>query len=160
MRQPDLFIQDATHSSGGLVMPCVSLWQPWASLIACKLKPTETRSWPAPASVIGKRIAIHAAKTKKGMYLAVDDKPLWEACLKNLPFDLSGALPWGCIVATAIVEASIPTERLTPDIFGDYSPGRFGWMLTDVEALPSPIPWKGSQGIFNVPVSAIEGGAV
>lgn len=43
-------------------MKAVSLWQPWASLIACGAKTIETRSWPAPRTVVGQRIAIHAAK--------------------------------------------------------------------------------------------------
>jgi hypothetical protein len=47
-------------------MPAVSLWQPWASLIAVGAKTIETRSWPAPKGLIGQRIAIHAAKTTKG----------------------------------------------------------------------------------------------
>jgi hypothetical protein len=33
---------------------------------------------------------------------------------------------------------------------GDYSPGRFGWFLADVKKLPSPIPCRGGQRIFNV----------
>lgn len=42
-------------------MKALTLWQPWASLIACEAKEAETRSWPAPASLVGCRIAIHAA---------------------------------------------------------------------------------------------------
>lgn len=29
-------------------MKCISLWQPWASAIACELKRIETRSWRPP----------------------------------------------------------------------------------------------------------------
>lgn len=36
-------------------------------------------------------------------------------------------------------------------IYGNYSPGRFGWILEDVRALPEPIPCKGAQGFFDVP---------
>lgn len=43
-------------------MKAISLWQPWASLIACGAKPYETRSWAPPRSMIGQPIAIHAAK--------------------------------------------------------------------------------------------------
>ena len=45
-------------------MPCISLWQPYASLIACGAKPFETRHWAAPARFIGQRVAIHAAARK------------------------------------------------------------------------------------------------
>ena len=43
-------------------MKAISLWQPWASLIACGVKPYETRSWAPPRELIGQPIAIHAAK--------------------------------------------------------------------------------------------------
>ena len=39
----------------------ISLWNPWASLIAIGAKPFETRSWAPPAKCIGQRIAVHAA---------------------------------------------------------------------------------------------------
>ncbi len=41
-------------------IPAITLWQPWASLIAAGAKPYEWRGWPAPTRLIGKKIAIHA----------------------------------------------------------------------------------------------------
>lgn len=32
--------------------------------------------------------------------------------------------------------------------FGDYSPGRFAWLLADIRALPQPIPTKGALGLW------------
>ena len=40
----------------------ITLHQPWASRIALGIKTVETRSWPAPARLLGRRIAVHAAK--------------------------------------------------------------------------------------------------
>lgn len=128
---------------------CVSLWQPWASLIAVGLKHVETRSWPAPKTILGQRIGIHAAKTPKGLIVAAQQKELWDMCLESLPWDAAGDLPRGFIVATAVVESCFPTDVLQPDLYGDYSPGRFGWMLTGIEVLPKPVPAKGRQGIFS-----------
>ena len=34
---------------------------------------------------------------------------------------------------------------------GDYSPGRFAWWFNKIKKLKNPIPFKGSQGWFNVP---------
>ena len=31
--------------------------------------------------------------------------------------------------------------------FGDYTPGRFAWILEDVRQLPEPIPAKGQLGL-------------
>lgn len=49
-------------------MRALTLWQPWASLVAIGAKTIETRSWPAPASAVGERIAIHAAATTRGFH--------------------------------------------------------------------------------------------
>jgi hypothetical protein len=40
--------------------PAITIWQPWATLIAIGAKPFEFRSWPVPARLIGQRIAVHA----------------------------------------------------------------------------------------------------
>lgn len=41
-------------------MKALTVWQPWASLIAIGAKPYEFRSWKPPASLVGKQLAIHA----------------------------------------------------------------------------------------------------
>lgn len=33
--------------------------------------------------------------------------------------------------------------------FGDYTPGRFAWILKDVKPLAKPIPAKGSLGLWH-----------
>ena len=33
--------------------------------------------------------------------------------------------------------------------FGDYSPGRYGWLLSDPVQFAEPIPAKGKLGIWN-----------
>lgn len=35
-------------------------------------------------------------------------------------------------------------------LYGDWTPGRWAWELTDVEPLAEPVPWKGRQGWFTV----------
>ena len=42
-------------------IPCISLWQPWASLIALGWKTVETRGHNRFACLAGRRIAIPAA---------------------------------------------------------------------------------------------------
>ena len=41
-------------------MKALTVWQPWASLIAIKAKPFEFRGWLPPPAIVGQRIAIHA----------------------------------------------------------------------------------------------------
>ena len=47
-------------------MYAITLHQPWASLIALGVKTVETRSWPAPAHLVGQTIAVHAGKRVVG----------------------------------------------------------------------------------------------
>lgn len=134
-------------------MKALPLWQPWASLVAVEAKRIETRHWRAPASLIGQRIAIHATKRTSELWLC-DEEPFSE-------FVVADELPLGAIIATAVLNrCSEMTEgaiealrRAQPNehAFGLYEPGRFAWILRDVERLAVPVPWRGSQGIFDVP---------
>jgi hypothetical protein len=33
--------------------------------------------------------------------------------------------------------------------FGDYTPGRYAWILTNIKPLPAPIPAKGALGLWD-----------
>lgn len=144
-------------------MKALSLTQPWATLVAIGAKRIETRSWH---TTYRGRLAIHAAK---GLGSVGGHSGLIDLCLRP-PFAaalLAGGkgrivpgddLPLGAIVATAnlvLVEDSrhaegtlrrygAPHERA----FGDYSPGRYLWVLRDVRALPEPIPARGAMGLW------------
>lgn len=134
-------------------MKAISLWQPWASAIALGLKRIETRGW---STNYRGPIAIHAAKRwgrEQREFAAI------EHTLGRLP----ARLPFGAIVAVAEIEGCELSWRLRPTvgaiekIYGDYGEGRFGWQLTNIVALPEPIPYRGSQGFFKVPDELLAG---
>lgn len=87
------------------VMKAITIWQPWASLIACGAKRFETRSW---ATKYRGPIAIHAAA--KSPYetlisLSTNEMIAMARALRlstgaYMTADLS-SLPRGCIIATA-----------------------------------------------------------
>lgn len=106
-------------------MKAISLWQPWASLIACGAKPYETRSWAPPRDLIGATIAIHAAKKiDKGAAEFAEELMYGQheaggfdladklaATMKGAPDELMGifghaAMPIGCVVCTARLDAA------------------------------------------------------
>jgi hypothetical protein len=133
------------------------------------VKPYETRSWQAPKSLIGKRIAIHAAKALDDLrelaeYMAdlnefggpCDDNMMaFNNAIARLGFAKFADLPRGAIIGTVVLEASLPTATLVDSgPFGDFSPGRFAWRMSDPQALAEPIPFRGMQGFFDVPDSA------
>ena len=77
-------------------MYAITLHQPWASLIALGVKTVETRSWPAPARLMGQTIAIHAGKRvvrKPG--IAVENE-----MRAHLGEDWHRSIPAGAVLAT------------------------------------------------------------
>jgi len=57
----------------------------------------------------------------------------------------------GKIVNTAFLEAGNRLIEVNGNelAFGDYSPGRYAWILEDVRMLPVPVPAKGRLGLWN-----------
>lgn len=157
----------------------VTLWQPWASMIAQGHKTIETRSWPTRHRGT---LAIHAARRLEDGHvhdvLASEAFSMLGRSRQHLLLDaLTGTrYPLGCIVATCqvvaclrieqvteeaqvatVVETEMPAEtRLLPPpgtiehALGDYRPGRYAWILEDVHALTQPVPCRGAQGLWDV----------
>lgn len=142
-------------------MKALSLWQPWASLVAVGAKRIETRHWHPPAGLIGERIAIHAAKRKPR---AMTDR--MHCALGGSLAMPTPALPLGAIVCTVRLARVEPiTAELCRALsnaeltFGNYIAGRYAWHLTDVHRLETPIPTIGRQGFFDVDGLDVIGGA-
>lgn len=130
-------------------MKAISLWQPWATLIAIGAKRFETRSWDT--NYRGP-LAIHAAKRKVDIY---DINPTIGKALLEPGFTGTGQLPLGCIVCTVELVYTLRTHeaprgaswRDEEAYFGDFTPGRFAWRLDDVKPVDN-IPARGSQGFW------------
>lgn len=152
-------------------MKVLTLTQPWASLVVIGAKKIETRSWKT-----GYRgaLAIHAAKgyPKWAQDFVREEMPLKElsafyACPEQ-------TLPTGVIVGTCflydcreMVDADNnslldhegylnigdnPALSIMEREFGDYSEGRFAFMLRNIQMLKKPIPAKGALGLWDFPV--------
>jgi activating signal cointegrator 1 len=115
-------------------LKALSLWQPWASLIYDGRKTIETRSWKmwhrGP-------LAIHAAKRIEK-----------DACA-SFGYDWR-TIPSGSILCIVDVVDCVrfPSPKAPPDEYGDFSEGRFGFLLKMLEKFPVPIPARGMQGIW------------
>jgi len=116
-------------------MKALTLHQPWASLILDGRKTVETRSWYTKHRG---ELAIHAGAT-----VDVD------AC-KLFGYDGS-SIPRGAIVCIVdLVDCvQFPSRLVKPDPYGDYTPGRYGWLLTVIQTFRQPIPTKGALGLWN-----------
>ena len=112
-------------------MKAISLWQPWASLIAAGAKTIETRSWAPPKAIIGQRIAIHAAKRKPTsddleVLQNLDKMPV--GFMRHPQFgsimpDGRGRMALGQVLATAVLaDAWQVSNDSTPTIYDDGYP--------------------------------------
>jgi len=162
-------------------MKAITIWQPWASLIACGAKKFETRSW---ATKYRGPIAIHAAK--KDVYSIINKLPpdvaFYIPCVMKRVYKTDSKIQerlagvQGCIIATAeltncfhivsnpdfgicaSVESQDPygLRYIIPSqremLFGDWTPGRYAWQLANVKMLPEPIPAKGKQRLWECEV--------
>ena len=153
-------------------MKAISLWQPWASAIACNAKRIETRHWPT--NYRGP-LLIHAAKRMHAGELYLYERThCWKGALmpilEGTRGNLKAALPFGAIVAVATLVDCQRTTSLTVGIdikhtrggktwterdMGDFTPGRFGWILDHIRPLKTPLPFRGAQGLFDVPDSVL-----
>ncbi len=149
----------------------ISLWQPWATLIAAGLKQYETRPWHTRYR--GK-IAIHAAKRKVNrdevlpILYATGGGGVDQAILERLKAAIEGELPYGAIVAIADMTACLqmyqnpivsdsssvyinacdqtPLERAV----GNWQPGRYAHKYENIHPIAQPIPCKGHQGLRRI----------
>jgi hypothetical protein len=132
-------------------MKVISLWQPWASLIAVGGKEYETRSW---ATRYRGKIAIHAAKTRDHLSLGYQ-QPFYDVLIDSGWYSEPEKLPLGAIVAIAELTAIYRADELYPKIseqeraFGLYGDGRFAWRLQNVKPLNLPFQVSGKQGLWD-----------
>ena len=66
-----------------------------------------------------------------------------------------GNLPRGAVIGTVEIVDCVPVEELVDSLdnwerlLGDYSPGRFAWVLQNPVMFKTPIPAHGKQGWWN-----------
>ena len=88
-------------------MYAITLHQPWTSLIALGVKTVETRSWPAPARLVGKTIAIHAGKR----VVRQPGENIEQDLRARLSEDWHRTIPAGAVLATATLAGMARVEH-------------------------------------------------
>lgn len=138
-------------------MRCLTIWQPWASMIVGGWKPYEFRNWAAPTSIVGQRIGIHAAKrpiktaelrdimdyacSPQGQADGIDI-----ACMNLLErvWRRQVELPMSAVLGTALLgQPKLVQQNLDGP--------RFAWPMIAADPFADPIPMKGAQGFWNMP---------
>lgn len=134
-------------------MLCISLKQPWAQLVVLGLKTFETRSWRARYKG---RLAIQASKTVEAFSKQLLDHEPFRSALAAHGFDAWEKLPRQAILGTVELVDYCEAEQLLHEhkvsdadrAFGDFRPGRWGWLLRNPRRLPVPIPCRGKLSLF------------
>lgn len=144
-------------------MKVISLMQPWASLIYYKEKFIETRSWKTKYRG---EIYIHSSGRLNKFSSDTFYSPVFRSTFENHGIISASQLPLGKIIAKATLVDCVP---ITDDIFntliqlgyefapndiyfGDYTPGRYAWVLQNITPLDTFIPAKGNLNIWNYEV--------
>ena len=161
-------------------MKAITLWQPWATLVADGVKDKETRS-RSPASMglpywwCGQQLAIHAAKAApKTLQHGGINGRTYDRMVESYGYQWQDLIPRGSVLATVTLSCAHPVQGVVDtatglqavfplshelcsqcgrrlvavDPYGDFSPGRWIWMLTDLKKLDVPVPAQGHQGIW------------
>ena len=154
------------------LLSAITLWEPWASLVAGGAKPYEFRKWPAPRRLWGKRIAIHAGarpirpaevddllaslRLEGGWGTALLIEPATKILL-SIQADRR-SVPLSHVLCIATLGKPIPANEIELDrlatngFVGDSSRidhQMFGWPLTDIEPMMPPVPARGHQGFWD-----------
>lgn len=139
-------------------MKVISLLQPWASLVVIGAKKIETRSWNTKYRG---PLLIHASKKMSNVQKFLAYSEPFASALKDL-----NELSLGAIIGKVDLKGTSTTDfyldcknggiPITDHggdwekeiAFGDYSAGRFGWLLSNPIAFSHHIQAKGSLGLW------------
>lgn len=123
-------------------MKAFTVHQPYAYAIVAGLKGYETR--PRRTHIRG-RVAVHAGEKITPFLKSVEDEMRLGESL----------LHYGAVLGTVEIVDCVPVEALIGKlselerVLGDYTPGRFAWVLKNPVMFDRPIPARGFQGWWN-----------
>lgn len=140
-------------------MRAITLWQPWASLVAFEEKKVETRCW---STKYRGELAIHsAARTPASLGVSRYDEK-FVAALNEISkkhnwreYALIDDVPLGCVLCIVKLVSIELTATVRGDLseqerlFGNYEDGRYAWFFEMVQKFDVPIPAKGNRMLWN-----------
>jgi hypothetical protein len=143
-------------------MPALTLSQPWATLIARGAKRIETRGWHPHENPGVLAIASSIKRPTQRQRENLRHEPFRRALGLRTAFTPGpDFFPTGQILAVVVVKDFERIEEGYPVTgdearFGDFTPGRWAWLLGEVVSLASPIHVSGARGVWKVPRHLID----
>lgn len=159
-------------------MKALTLWQPWASLIALGAKPYEFRRYDYRKRIgglVGTRIAIHAGARPERLGEIFDiiarlnrnESALVEAIARPIlekavnvrkawssHSPRAHIFPLSTVLCTAIIGEPVLASELFKDAVADstrFVESIWAWPLTEVVAFDEPVPYQGHQSFWTFP---------
>ena len=138
-------------------MKCLSVMQPWATLLVSGAKRYETRSWRTNYRGV---LAIHASRTFTPAARELCRAEPFRSALLQAGFHSGADLPRGKVLGTVELAGCLPTDELVrggggeyarEKTFGDYRPGRWAWACLRPGPLAVPFDYPGGLGVFEIP---------
>lgn len=142
------------------------------------LKTVETRHWPTEyRGPIAIHSALEKSSCRAAHLIGQDLRAAYLGAMNNPrnleAFAFAGIrgwddMPFGMILGVGTLVACVPTcsnihdtaERMTRLLgreqwesdrqWGNFSPGRYLWHIEEMDVFPTPIVYRGSQGLYDV----------
>lgn len=150
------------------MIPAITIWQPWASLIVLGAKPYEFRGWAAPKAYRGRRIAIHAGARPvrraevSDLLMSLSGPQAWTTCLRpeiaRPILERLHAAPKAAVlshvVGTAVLGEPVRADAIVGEFGGTLNDSdraehcNWAWPLTDIVPCEPPVPATGAQGFW------------
>jgi hypothetical protein len=148
-------------------MKALTLWQPWATLVAMEVKKIETRCW---STKYRGELAIHSAAKLPAKWLG---RSAATEPFRDELADVFGArrdrddrtgtrvdtilkgLPAGRVLCVVNLYDVVPVSEIENELtdremlFGNYEDGRYAWMLKMVDVFEPGIGAKGNRMLWN-----------
>ena len=138
-------------------MKALTIWQPYASLIAKGLKGYETRGFRTHHRG---PLLIHSGQRPMHWILKHSDEDALDVAIETFGMDGLMDLPVGCAICVVDLVDCI---EMTPEFIakqsptelavGDWQPGRFAWKLENPREL-DPVELTGMQGLWSAKLCA------
>lgn len=127
-------------------IPCVSLWEPYASLVIAGIKTIETRTWqwPYPPGWLAIHRAKHVDKSAESRLAKL-------LAGRGIVYGLPGSV--GGLVYVTGCRPLIPADEQAACF---YAPNGFGWALKWPRVFARPIVMRGPQKFVYLSRESIE----
>jgi len=150
-------------------MRSVSVWQPWASLLAQGAMRFDFKHFPLPAPYLGQELVLFAAPAPLREQELVElaerlqaaeesPDPLMRVYRRNAALDLltrhivdcETVFPRGAGIGVIRYAGSVRAAELFPDVAADLSPQLYAWSVEQAQAWPAPAYRRthGYRGVF------------